>query len=179
MAYKLGEVIDIGDDTCVYYQGELVILGQETGLHVVSLRDGDNVTPTGSNKNIRVWCDKCGALMSIKARSCKCWGRKEVKIKPEDKDDQWFLQVNKVDLSGENEDIPAGTVVRILERDDNGIMVETLDKSVAFYVDEVELAETPPYLGGGGMLPGFGQVPTKDGQLTLLDTPTTKKGAKK
>lgn len=44
-----------------------------------------------------------------------------------------------VDQTGETATIPAGTDVRLLAKDENGCLVETLDGSVSFYVNEADL----------------------------------------
>lgn len=175
--YKFSEVIDLGDGVTAYYQGQLADGNTREpvpNLHVVTLRGGDHPGPT------RVWCDKCGAVFNLKFNKCPSCVTTH------------FIQKDNVDEAGESAIISAGTEVTVLFEDENGVMVELLDKSASFYIDKEFLSDTPPLfggegwdygggvdadfpkpdlpcLGGDGMLPGFGQVPDVDGQLRLLD----------
>lgn len=68
--HKYGEVIDVGDQTSVYYLGKLAIGAGEAipHLHVVALQTGDdNSDHRGAS---RIYCDVCGSVWPMKVNSC-------------------------------------------------------------------------------------------------------------
>jgi len=134
---KYGEVIELEDDSRVYYIGALAVLdsGVVNHMHVVSLSE------SGAS---RIYCDRCGGIFKLHVTTCpKCGVEEETNL------GKFILQVNKIDPTGEAETIPAGEEVQVLEKDDNGLLVQTLDKRASFYVDAEELGDTPPLFGGG------------------------------